>query len=119
MENSKNTEQKYTIAYAPDDGYINMTAVSMISVLENNPNKIIEFLILCSKLSKESLEKLDWIEQTRDCRVRYLKMNEHDFDELPMSDWVTVQAWFRTKIPDLCPEIDKVLYLDCDTMIVD
>ena len=29
---------KYTIAYAPDDKYMNMTVVSMVSALENKKN---------------------------------------------------------------------------------
>ena len=46
---------KITIAYAPDDGYINMTFVSMFSAIQNNLDSDIEFLILYSELSDEFL----------------------------------------------------------------
>ena len=44
-------------------------------------------------------------------------MDESQFADLTLSKWVTVQAWFRIKLPDLCKDLDKVLYLDCDTLI--
>lgn len=109
---------KITIAYAPDDNYMNMTIVSMVSAIENNKNSEIEFLILYSVLSEKSITKLNNLENKyQNVKIRFVKIDEHDFDNLPMSKWVTVQAWFRVRIPDLCHDLDRVLYLDCDTMI--
>lgn len=108
---------KITIAYAPDDGYINMTVVSMFSAVQNNIDSNIEFIILYSNLKEESINKLNSIKSQFDCNIRYVKIDESEFNDFPMSKWVTVQAWFRIKIPDLCPDLDKVLYLDCDTMV--
>ncbi len=108
---------KFTIAYAPDDGYVNMTVVSMFSVLQNNIDSEIEFIILYSELSEASINKLNSIKSKFNCSIRYIKVNDSEFASFPMSKWVTVQAWFRIKIPDLCPDLEKVLYLDCDTMI--
>lgn len=108
---------KLTIAYAPDDGYTNMTVVSMVSAIENNKDCEIEFVLLYSNLSDVSIKKYKSVEEKFNCKLRFIEMNESDFDGLPLSKWVTVQAWFRIKIPDLCPDLDRVLYLDCDTMI--
>ena len=108
---------KLNIAYAPDDRYMNMTIVSMFSALQNNTESEIEFLILYSQLSDISMEKLKSFESKYNCTIRYVKMDESEFANLPMSKWVTVQAWFRIKIPDLCTDLDRVLYLDCDTMV--
>lgn len=108
---------KLTIAYAPDDGYMNMTIVSMFSALQNNIDSEVEFIILYSKLSDTSMEKLKTFESKFKCSIRYVQMDESEFLDLPMSKWVTVQAWFRIKIPDLCPDLERVLYLDCDTMV--
>ena len=49
---------KLNIAFAPDDGYMNMTIVSMFSALQNNIDSEVEFIILYSKLSDTSWEKL-------------------------------------------------------------
>ena len=106
---------RLTIAYAPDDKYMNMTIVSMISAIENNKDSEIEFLILYSSLSDESIQKLEDLKNKYNIQLRMIKMDESEFKDLPLSKWVTVQAWFRIRIPDLCPDLQKVLYLDCDS----
>ena len=102
---------KISIAYAPDDKYVNQTVVSMKSALEHNEQ--VEFIIMYSKLSAESMQKLGAVGGS----LRLIKMDESLFSDLTLSKWVTVQAWFRIKLPDLCKDLDKVLYLDCDTLI--
>ena len=102
---------KISIAYAPDDKYVNQTVVSMKSALEHNEQ--VEFIIMYSKLSAESMQKLGAVGGS----LRLIKMDESQFADLTLSKWVTVQAWFRIKLPDLCRDLDKVLYLDCDTLI--
>ncbi len=102
---------KISIAYAPDDKYVNQTVVSMKSALEHNEQ--VEFIIMYSKLSAESMQKLGAVGGS----LRLIKMDESLFSDLTLSKWVTVQAWFRIKLPDLCKDLDKVLYLDCDTLV--
>ena len=102
---------KISIAYAPDDNYVNQTVVSMKSALEHNEQ--VEFIIMYSKLSAESMQKLGAVGGS----LRLIKMDESQFADLTLSKWVTVQAWFRIKLPDLCKDLDKVLYLDCDKLI--
>ena len=122
---------KFNIAYAPDDKYINQTIVSMVSAIENNKEHEIEFIIIYSKLSEESLKKLQSISpltpnpspkegegSSSPVKLRLLQVDESIFTSLPLSHWVTVQAWFRIKLPDMCPDLDKILYLDCDTLIL-
>ena len=83
----------------------------MKSALEHNEQ--VEFIIMYSKLSAESMQKLGAVGGS----LRLIKMDESQFADLTLSKWVTVQAWFRIKLPDLCKDLDKVLYLDCDTLI--
>ena len=106
---------KFNIAYAPDDKYINQTIVSMVSAVENNKEHEIEFIIIYSNLSDESILKL---KSVKNCTLRLLQTDENIFTSLPLSHWVTVQAWFRIKLRDLCQDLDKILYLDCDTLIL-
>lgn len=106
---------KFNIAYAPDDKYINQTIVSMVSAVENNKGHEIEFIIIYSGLNEQSIEKL---KSVQNCKLRLLQIDENIFASLPLSHWVTVQAWFRIKLPDMCQDLDKILYLDCDTLIL-
>ena len=110
---------KINIAYCPDDKYMNQTIVSIISALENNTKNEVEIIILYSKLTEESVNKLKAVENKySNMKLRLLEVEENAFNSLPLSHWVTVQAWFRILIPDLCKDLEKVLYLDCDTLIL-
>ena len=106
---------KISIAYAPDDKYVNQTIVSMKSVIENNKDNQIEFIIMYSKLNSESLKKLGSL---KGASIKLLKLDENIFSGLTLSKWVTVQAWFRIKLSQMCLDVDKVLYLDCDTLVL-
>ena len=109
---------KINIAYCPDDKYMNQTVVSVISALENNIENDVEIIILYSKLSECSIKKLKDVENSyQNMKLRLLEIDEKIFSELPLSHWVTVQAWFRILLPTLCEDLDKVLYLDCDTLV--
>lgn len=108
-------KNKITICYAPDDKYMNQTIVSMTGAAANNPH--ICFVILYSELNDESLFKLEKFKTETLCTIRMIKVDPSEFDNFPMSKWVTKEAWFRVKLPDVCPDLDRILYLDCDTLV--
>lgn len=107
---------KLNIAYAPDDKYTNQTIVSIVSAIENNKKHQLEFIIMYSKLSDDNMEKFKKL-NFDNVKIRMLKIDETLFNNLPLSKWVTVQAWFRIALPDLCKDLDKICYLDCDTLV--
>lgn len=109
---------KINIAYAPDDNFTNLTLVSMASTLENNANCEVEFIILYSNLSKKSIEAFDIFKKYKNCKIRFAKVDEKIFKQFSLASWVTVQSWFRIALAELCPDLDRVLYLDCDTLIL-
>ena len=106
------------IAYSPDENYVGITIVSMLSILENSEDEKFEFIILHSGLSNNALRKFEWIKNYKKCNIRFVKVNREEFKNYPSVNWVTTAAWFRTKIPELCPDCEKVLYLDSDTMVL-
>ena len=105
------------IAYAPDENYVGLTVVSMVSVLDNNKNEDIEFIILHSGISNVAIQKLEWVKTYKSCKIRYIEINRDEFKNYPLVCWVSTAAWFRVKIADKCPDCDKVLYLDSDTLV--
>ena len=108
---------KVNIAYAPDNNFTNLAIVSMVSVLENNKNNEVEFIILYSNLNDSSISAFDFLKNYDNCKLRFVKVDEEIFKDFPLACWVTVQTWFRTVLGDLCPDLDRILYLDCDNLI--
>ena len=109
-------QEKISVAYAPDDKYALYTLISMISIMENT-DKEIDFIIMYSRLKKESVAILDTIRRYEKCSITFIKMPEKYFENLRISSWTSVQSWFRIKIPDLKLNLNKIIYLDCDTMV--
>ena len=62
-------DNKIHIAYAPDDNYTNLTIVSMTSVVENNKDANIEFIILYSKLEDKNIKKYEYFKNYPNCDV--------------------------------------------------
>lgn len=109
---------KITIAYAPDNNVLPLTLVSMASVLKNaKKTDEIEFVILYSSLDEKYLPMFDNLQTIKPYKLNAIKIDESIFDGFPCPNWVTVEAWFRCLLADLLPSIDKVLYLDCDTIV--
>ena len=110
-------ENKIYIAYSTNEKCANLANVSMTSVIENNKNQNIEFIILHSDLKSSIIEKFEYYNKFENVNVNITKVDESLFKNFPISKWVTVQTWFRIAIPNLFPDIEKVLYLDCDTIV--
>ncbi len=115
MKNS-NTEQ-INIVLAPDNNYAQHAAVVMASVLIHNKDKI-NFWILDGGLTEENKSKLSKFVNLKNYKVNFLEINPDDFKDFPESGYITRAMWYRLKIGSLLPiEVEKCLYLDCDTIV--
>ncbi len=109
---------KISIAYAPDTNFIPLTLVSMASVLKNaDADDEIEFVIMHAGLEDKYLKVFDNLQNIKNYKLRCLKVDKNLFVDFPCPNWVTLEAWFRCLLADLLPDMDKILYLDCDTIV--
>ena len=111
---------RISIAYAPDNNLVTLTLTSMASVLKNaKKSDEIEFVILYSSahLDEKYLQTFDNLQAIKSYDLKLINIDEKVFDGFPCPNWVTVEAWFRCLLADLLPDCDKVLYLDCDTIV--
>lgn len=123
------------ICMASDDNYAMHMGVCMVSVMENNQNNFdnINFHILDNNLSEDNVNKLDSI------KLNYPNMNIHYYDiykffkendvfnllnsnlgdENEFYSILGVSTYARLFIGELLPpEIDKILYIDADTLVL-
>lgn len=109
---------KITIAYAPDLNFVPLALASMASVLANaSADDEIEFIILHNGLSEDKLDVFNTLHEIKPYKLNIIKVDESVFEGFPNAHWVTVEAWFRCLLADLLPNYQKVLYLDCDTIV--
>lgn len=105
------------IFYAPDNNHAKLAFISILSILENTESKI-EINILHSNLSEKNIEMFQKLDNFKNCTISFEKINENNFKNFPTVKWVTLEAWYRIIIPKLRKDINKALYLDCDTLIL-
>ncbi len=114
------------IVYATDDNYAMMAAVSMYSLLVNNSSKTeYTFFILTEGLSSENKKRLTSICKMQEAHIHFLgadvilKELVKKF-EIPAWNNGSYGTYSRLFIGALLPDyVDDVLYLDCDTLILD
>jgi lipopolysaccharide biosynthesis glycosyltransferase len=108
------------IAYASDDNYAALTAISAVSLLKSNPGAEI-FLLGCN-LKDESIETVKTRVEKYGGIFRYVDVSEkiNHLKSMGVNPYVSYAVYARIFIADLLSDITgKILYLDCDTLVVD
>ena len=111
------------IMYAADDNYIEIMGVSIKSLMENNANEHIDFYIVEDAISEENLKKMrDMIEFSGN-KVFFIPKPDIrgllgvELKTLRWSDSAYSRLFLKEVFADY-PEVKKLLYIDCDTVIV-
>lgn len=108
---------KINVAYAINEGYVNYCIVSMASLIENNRKADIHFHILTDNLSENAIHKLERFVTSENALISFHIVPDIYVSDLTVNDW-SKHAWFRLFLPDILDEsIDRVLYLDTDTIV--
>lgn len=105
--------------YASDDGYVGLAAISAVSLLKHNPGAQIN--LLGYKLKSDSIELVrSRIEQHGGsfCHFDVTPLISK-LELLKVSHYTSYAIFARMFIPELIHTDDRVLYLDCDTLITD
>lgn len=119
----KKTKQTINIAYTVDDKYIDYMGVSLYSLKKNRSlDYSYEIYVLYNNghVSEEN-------------KKRIYSLKEKDFDiifvdveknlkllegKLKTRDYYSLTTYYRLFLPHIFPNLDKILYLDCDTVVL-
>lgn len=110
------------VLYSTDDNYTWIAGVSILSLFENNKNEDIKLFILNNNISTQNKSKLDDIANKYNNKIIYLQMPDIEkiIGKKINVGRLSLAAYARLFILHVLPEkLDKILYLDCDTMICD
>lgn len=109
-----------TVVYACDDNYAKLTAVSAVSLLKHNPG--VEIILVGCRLKPESIEIVKSRIEKFSGTFRYVDVSAkiNELQAMGACSYVSYAVYSRIFIGELLPDLHgKVLYLDCDTLIVD
>ena len=106
------------IAFSLDNGYTYPTIVAMTSILENAFNRTkYDFYILHSpNFSEENKNKIKNFEKKYRCSINFINMTDQFKTAKLSKKRITRPAYYRLALPTLLPNINKIIYLDGDTI---
>lgn len=109
------------IVYACDDKYAMLAGVSIESLYASNKDiDELNVYILVNQLSKENKSRLCCISNTYHREIIFVEFIEHELCgtlNIDAQFW-SVAAFARLFTPLLLPKLHKILYLDCDIMVL-
>lgn len=111
------------VALCIDDNVMDYMETLIYSIYKNT-SSYVNVNIIYKKLSDESLDKLAWIDgKMSTVNVRPVQISEelhksmekislgHDMWNLPIS------SYYRIFLADILPDVDRIIYLDADTLL--
>lgn len=112
------------VMYAADDNYAEIMGVSILSLLESNRHvQDVHFYIVEDKISQDNIKKLQDMIESYNRDVVFLKKPDIRGKlgvELKTLRW-SDSAYSRLFLKELFrqyQQVDKLLYLDCDTLVI-
>lgn len=115
--NFKGEEEKkmwLPIVFAVTDNYIKYLSVTIQSINENSPESKLWIYVFHTNVTESNQKHLCKMQNER-IKIEFINV-EGKFDEkmLFVDGHVTKETYFRLLIPELLPQWERVLYMDCD-----
>lgn len=105
------------IAYAFNNDFAELACVSMASILFNTRSNV-HFHILESRVSDVSKEKLSELKiRFPHGEWKFYDVGRFDVSSFSLDLHFTIETYYRLFLPDLLSMIDKVVYIDGDTVV--
>lgn len=115
-----NTKKIVPIVFSSDKNYLSILSVSLTSILDNASDDVYyKFYVFHTDISKEEQKNLNNY-NTVNSEIKFVDVsNKIDclFDKLCVRDNYNQTIYYRFFIPEILKTYDKVIYLDCDTLI--
>ena len=107
----------FHVACAADEGYIPHCAAMLNSLLAHNSEIVVHFLHGPS-LDKTLIAQLKQMVSAENALFQSHEMADECLVGLPRLRNIPPLMWYRVYLPELLPDIDRILYVDADTLIM-
>lgn len=108
------------ICLASDQNYVQHLCVTMASILVNaKESDTIRFYILEQGFQDKDKIAIERLRSIRSFEIYYINVSDKILTTCPIkeTDRISVATYFRLFIPELIPNEDKIIYLDCDLIV--
>lgn len=113
---------KIHVCFSSDKIYAKFLSLAIVSLLSNKQkNDYLCIYVMDGGLSEDDKEKLSALKSIADFDLKFINIDSKRFKSCPVknSKYITLAAYYRLLISDFFPELDKIIYLDCDVLVKD
>lgn len=108
------------VSCAADGGYAKHTAAMLHSVLTQSDALDVQVHFLHGPAFPARVRRrLEQMVEAAGASIDFLAMADDRVAGLATFDQITKEMWYRIYLPELLPEVERVLYLDGDTLALD
>jgi UDP-glucose/galactose:(glucosyl)LPS alpha-1,2-glucosyl/galactosyltransferase len=107
----------YNVAYSTNSNLFHFLVISIYSLLKNNQGNTFIIHILHTELSNKNILYLNKVTKKFKSKLNFYLVNSILINHINLSKQYPKEAYYRLLIPDLI-HVDKLLYLDVDTIIL-
>lgn len=109
------------IFFSTDDNYVPFLDVTIRSLIANaSKDYQYKIIVLNTGLKQENVEKVEMLEN-ENFTIEFADISDYIKDIrnlLPIEQHFGLATWYRLFIQSLFPQYDKILYLDCDIIVL-
>lgn len=105
-----------------DDTYVDFCKLMLLGLFKNNPDEEFTVYVIETQVKESANKKIKELESTFRVDIVFCEVPYSFIENYPIKeqDHLSLAAYLRIFISDLLPQtVDKVLYLDCDLLIMD
>ncbi|MDR1311343.1 MAG: glycosyltransferase family 8 protein [Burkholderiaceae bacterium] len=112
------------ICFASDKNYLQHLAVAIASILANKAESdALRFYILENTFTDADRDALNQLKAIADFEIHYLPVKGRLLELCPVKidnahQHISIETYFRLFIPELIPNENKIIYLDCDVVVL-
>lgn len=113
--------ENINIVCATDNNYVPYCGIMLTSFYENNRDVEITTYILTSGLSEYNRDNLSRLSELYKMKTEIIILEDDNLRNYPIweGDHVSMTCYYRLSMAEVLPEdVKKVLYLDCDIIVV-
>ena len=112
-------KQSIPVFLACDDNYAPFLCTTMYSMLLHTKSKI-DFYVMDGGISQESKELItESLKKFKHKHIKYIDMSQFDLSRFPNLRHYSLNTFSRYFIPELMPDLGKIIYIDVDVIVKD